>query len=232
MFGTYQLLTSEECDRMVADLEQLPWSEGMAPGALYREKVKGNREISLQMSEATAVADRHMQFISNKVLESKHLRKRLFPKSMVNPRFNLYSEGGFYGKHADSAFMGGSRRQIRTDISMTLFLTDPDSYQGGELEMSYPSGGHFKIKEARGTMLFYPSGVMHQVLPVTAGRRIAFVAWIESQIQDPQKRDVLTEITTLCDAMMDDPELALGDFHTRALNVKHNLFRMWWRNEG
>jgi len=232
MISTYPLLTPEECDTIVAELDRLQWSPGLAPGELYREKVKGNREIALQMSPETKAADELMGRIGGKIMECKFVRERMFPKSMVNPRFNLYEAGGFYGKHADSAFMGGSRRQIRTDISTTLFLTDPDSYDGGELALEYTSGARMAVKEPRGTMVFYPSGVMHQVMPVTRGRRIAFVAWIESHIQDPQKRELLTEITTLCNAMMEDPDVALGDFHTRAMNVKHNLFRLWWRNNG
>lgn len=231
MMSKYKLLTDEECDAMVADLTKLQWTQGMAPGALYREKVKGNHEIAFQMSKETAVADQHMKEISRKVMESKFVRSRIFANSMVNPRFNLYQDGGFYGKHADSAFMGDSRRQVRTDISMTLFLTDPDEYEGGEICLEYASGETFQLKEPKGTMLFYPSGVMHEVKPVTKGKRIAFVAWIESHIQDPQMRAVLTEITHLCDGMMDTPDLALGDFHTKALNIKHNLFRMWWRGQ-
>ncbi|MBL4765404.1 MAG: Fe2+-dependent dioxygenase [Colwellia sp.] len=229
MFSRYKLLTNDECNQMVADLTKLPWASGMAPGALYREKVKGNDEIAFKMSKETAVADQHMQVISRKVMENKFVRSRIFANNMVNPRFNLYQNGGFYGKHADSAFMGDSRKQVRTDISMTLFLTDPDEYEGGEICLEYASGETFQLKEPKGTMLFYPAGVMHEVKPVTKGKRIAFVAWIESHIQDPQQRDILTEISQLCDDMMATPELALGDFHTKALNVKHNLFRQWWR---
>jgi PKHD-type hydroxylase len=232
MIASCVLLTPEECDAIVADLDRIAWAEGQAPGALYREKVKGNKEIPFQMSPETKIADERMRLISDRIMESKFVRARMFPKNLVSPRFNLYEDGGFYGRHADSAFMGGARRQIRTDISVTLFLTDPDSYQGGELAMEYASGARLDVKEPKGTMVFYPSGVMHQVKPVTRGRRIAFVGWIESHIQNPQMREVLTEITILCDDMMDDPNMALGEFHTRAMNVKHNLFRMWWRNEG
>jgi len=231
MLTKYPLLSREECDGIVADLDRIGWAQGYAPGALYREKIKGNREIPLQMSENSRAADEHMRAITNKIMESQFIRDRSFPKSLVNPRFNLYQDRGFYGKHADSAFMGGARRQVRTDISLTIFLTDPESYDGGELVMDYASGNRQSIKEAKGTLVFYPSGVMHQVLPVTRGRRVAFVGWIESQIQNPQHRDLLTEITTLCDDMMEDPKLALGDFHTRAMNIKHNLFRIWWKND-
>lgn len=228
MMSKYKLLSAQECDNIVADLDKLTWAPGLAPGALYRKKIKGNHEIAFQMSKDTVIADKHMQVISRKVKECKFVRSRIFANSMVNPRFNLYQDGGFYGKHADSAFMGDGQKQVRTDISMTLFLTDPEDYEGGEICLEYASGETFQLKEPKGTMLFYPSGVMHQVKPVTKGKRIAFVAWIESHIQDPQMREVLTEISHLCDDMMDTPDLALGDFHTRALNVKHNLFRMWW----
>lgn len=230
MITKYSLLTPDECDAIVADLGRLQWSAGLAPDENYRGKVKRNQEISLGMSPATALADEHMRRITGKILSSTFLRERIFGRSLVNPRFNLYENGAGYGRHADSAFMGGSQRQVRADISTTLFLTDPDSYDGGELALEYASGAQLSVKEPKGTMVFYPSGVIHEVRPVTRGRRIAFVAWIESHIQNPQMRDILIEITTLCNDM-GATDLALGDLHTRAINIKHNLFRMWWTNQ-
>jgi len=230
MIAKYPLLTHSECDAIVADLDRLTWSGGLAPGQNYRDKVKRNKEISLQMSPDTAGADEHLRLITSKILASKFLKERILGKSLVNPRFNLYEAGDFYGKHADSAFMGGAQRQVRTDISATLFLCDPAGYDGGELVLDYASGASVSVKEPRGTLVFYPSGVMHQVLPVVRGRRIAFVAWVESHIQNPQLRDILTEITTLCEEL-NATDLALGDVHMRAVNIKHNLFRIWWKNE-
>jgi PKHD-type hydroxylase len=231
MIPQHALLTAAECDAIVADLDGLPWSSGLAPDQKYRDQVKRNREIALNFSPETALADEHMRHITSRLLSSDFLRERIFGKSLVNPRFNLYENGAFYGRHADSAFMGGAQRQVRTDISITLFLCDPDSYDGGELVLDYASGAQLSIKAPKGTIVFYPSGVLHQVMPVTKGRRIAFVGWIESHIQNPQMREVLTEITMLCEEM-GKTDLALGDFHTRAINIKRNLFRMWWKNEG
>jgi PKHD-type hydroxylase len=225
------LLPEQDCDEILSQLKTLPWSEGLAPGALYREKVKGNKEIAFQMSTETEKADQLIHQITSKILASQFIRTHMFPKSLVNPRFNLYSEGGFYGKHADSAFLGDGGRQVRSDYSLSLFLSDPNDYVGGELELSYPGGEVMKLKEPKGTLLFYPSGVMHQVLPVTSGKRIAFVGWIESHIQSHERRDLLSEVSTLCDAMMADGDTALGEYHTRLLNVKHNLFRIWWNNQ-
>ena len=230
MISRVPLLSAEQCDELVSQLSPLPWASGLAPGKLYRQKVKGNEEIAFQMGQQTAPADALMRQITRAIMESSFIRTRMFPKSLVNPRFNRYREGGFYGKHADSAFLGNGQQQVRSDYSLTLFLNDPDDYEGGELELAFASGEVMKLKEPKGTLLFYPSGVMHQVLPVERGERIAFVGWVESHIQNPQHRDVLSEITKLCDYMMDDPELALTEHHTRALNVKHNLFRLWWKN--
>lgn len=229
MIAKYSLLTPDECDAIVADLRRLTWSVGMAPDPAYRDKVKRNQEIALGMSPDSAIADEHMRRITSRILASDFLRERILGRSLVNPRFNLYESGASYGRHADSAFMGGAQRQVRTDISTTLFLTDPDSYDGGELALEYASGVQLAIKEPKGTMVFYPSGVIHEVRPVTRGQRIAFVAWIESHIQNPQMRDILIEITTLCNDM-GKTDLALGELHTRAVNIKHNLFRLWWSN--
>ena len=232
MHCTVPLLSSAECDQITATLRQLPWQEGHAPGELYREKVKRNQEISLEMSPETKVADDIMATISRKLMANSDVRNKTFAKTLVNPRFSLCENGGFYAKHADSAFLGNQRQQVRTDISLTLFLSDPDSYRGGELSLEYACGDAQLIKPAKGSVVFYPSGVMHEVRPVTDGQRICFVGWIQSHIQDPQTRSILNEITTLCDDMMADPDLALGDLHTRAQNIKHNLFRRWWRNNG
>jgi PKHD-type hydroxylase len=231
MFAKYSLLSASECDAIVADLDRLAWGVGMAPEQQYRDKVKRNKEIPLGMSAESAVADEHLRLITKKILASSFLQERILGKTLVNPRFNLYEVGDSYRKHADSAFMGGAPQQARTDFSATLFLTDPNTYDGGELILEYPSGATASVKAPKGTLVFYPTGVMHQVTEVSRGRRIAYVAWIESHIQNPQMRDILIEITTLCEELGRTP-LVLSDMHTRALNIKHNLFRLWWKNDG
>jgi PKHD-type hydroxylase len=231
MFAKYSLLSADECDAIVADLEQLPWAGGLTHGQQYRDKVKRNKEIPLGMSSETTVADEHLRSITKKILASAFLQERVLGKTLVNPRFNLYEVGDCYRNHADSAYMGSALPQARTDISTTLFLTDPATYDGGELVLEYPSGATASFKAPKGTLVFYPTGVMHQVTEVSRGRRIAYVAWIESHIQNPQMRDILVEMTTLCEELGRTP-LALSDTHTRALNVKHNLFRLWWKNDG
>lgn len=221
MIAKYPLIAPDACDEIVAELREMSWLPGETPNDAYAQKVKKNLEIPMGTYNE---ADEHMKWFIQCLMNCQPFTRRTLPKHLARPRFNLCRDGGEYGFHADSAFMG-SNPEIRTDVSMTLWLTEPDSYEGGELVLSYVSGHQMELKEPAGTVVFYPSGVNHRVKPVTSGERICFIAWVESHIQDPQKRDVLAEITGLCDDMAKVDEL--GDIHTRMLGIKHNLYRQW-----
>ena len=224
MMAKYQLLNAEDCDRIVAKLRNMDWAKGISPSESYGEKIKRNLEIP--MGGGNADADAMMKEIIAIFMRCPFILSRTIPKHIGRPRFNMYQEGNEYQRHADSAFMG-QNPEIRTDLSTTIFLTDPDTYEGGELVLEYPSGAVMRLKEPKGMMVFYPSGVMHRVEPVTSGERIAFIAWIESHIQDPQKRDILVELTNVCKEMESVDHLS--DIHIKMTNVKHNLFRQWMK---
>lgn len=223
MISTVPLLTPEQCNKIVDALKDEWWLPGVAPSDAYAKKVKRNKEIPMG---GNSEVDELQKWVIDRILESQFFKARTLPKNLGRPRFNLCEEGGEYGWHADSAFMGANP-EIRTDVSVSLFLTPPESYEGGELELRPVSGQSMGVKGAQGTMVFYPSGVMHRVTPVTSGRRICFICWIESHIQSTQKRDLLVEISELCNMM--EGEDHLSDIHTRMLNVKHNLFRQWMK---
>ena len=223
MMAKIPVLSEEECDNIVRMLKLMQWQPGVSPSKEYSEKVKGNLELPMGIHKD---ADVHLKFILNRLMKTKFFIRRSLPKNIGRPRFNLYKDGGYYAKHADSAFMG-TNPEIRTDLSMTLFLSDPDDYVGGELRLEYTSGVVMELREPKGTVVVYPSGIMHEVLPVTEGERIAFVAWVESHISDPAKRDILAEITMLCEDMSERENLS--DLHTRMLCIKHNMFRQWMK---
>lgn len=223
MMAKFPLLSPEECDQIVEALNEgdgSKWVSGMSPSDAYKEKIKRNLEQPMELNDVSTNAG---QYIIDKLMECEFFTRRTLPKHLGRPRFNLYQDGGEYRAHADSAFMGNNP-EIRTDLSMTLWLTD--DYEGGELVLDYTSGAVMSLKESKGMMVFYPSGVMHHVNPVTSGQRICFIAWIESHIQDPQKRDILVDITNLADDV-EKSDLRLTDFHMRLSSIKHNLFRQW-----
>ena len=118
--------------------------------------------------------------------------------------------------------MGKDGQQLRTDLSFTLFLSDPDSYEGGELNLSM-TAGDIDAKPAAGTLILYPSGAIHQVKPVTSGSRLACIGWIESRIQRDDQREILFDLETV------RANLKRAEADQRLLLDKSisNLIRMW-----
>lgn len=109
--------------------------------------------------------------------------------------FNRYDAGMAYGPHIDDAVMvlPGGGRSMRSDVSFTLFLADPQAYQGGELAVA-SGGGEQAYKLPRGSLILYPSDTLHQVKPVISGSRTAAIGWVQSEIRDPAKRAILFDL--------------------------------------
>jgi PKHD-type hydroxylase len=131
-------------DQIVKDLGQLPWHAGDTTDSDYAAAVKQNQELKEQDHP---LVKRYAQAILEAVLTNEQLRTTVFPSMGKVPQFNKYEGGGAYHRHSDSAFIG--RPEIRTDLSVTVFLSDPDEYEGGELTLEYPSGEVRRVKEKK-----------------------------------------------------------------------------------
>ncbi|MBC52660.1 MAG: Fe2+-dependent dioxygenase [Gammaproteobacteria bacterium] len=142
------------------------------------------------------------------------------PKNIIRLTLSRYDEGMHYGKHVDDAMMDGQR----TDLSFTVFLSNPESYDGGELVIDEPAAER-PFKLAAGGLLLYPSNTLHQVMPVTRGQRLVLVGWIRSLIRQPAQRELLFDlersIAQLRSAADQGEALAL------LLKTRSNLLRMW-----
>lgn len=150
------------------------------------------------------------------------------PLRVLPPRFNRYTGGGEYGFHVDGAVMisgsGPERLQVRSDVSCTLFLCEPDEYDGGELVISDTYGEH-EVKLPAGDMILYPSSSLHRVLPVTRGARLASFFWVQSMVRDDGRRRLLLEMDTAIESLRQsqaDPSAVL-----QLTGVYHNLLRQW-----
>lgn len=162
---------------------------------------------------------------------SATLVRRIFP-----PRFNRYADGGNYGTHVDSAVMPlpGTSLSLRSDLSATLFISEPDAYEGGELEVETAFGAQ-AVKLEAGDLLLYPSSSLHRVAPVTAGARIASIFWIGSLIRDAAARSLLFDLDRTIQALQVPapvvpaiPAIPAGDPRLVELTgVYHNLLRRW-----
>jgi PKHD-type hydroxylase len=142
------------------------------------------------------------------------------PKTVLGPLFSRYEPGHAYGAHVDDALMGG----VRTDVAFTLFLSEPDSYDGGELVIDSASGED-AFKLVPGSVVIYPSTTLHRVAPVTRGQRLAAVGWVRSYIRDAAQRELLFELETARRRLFErEGKTADGDLLAKCAA---NLLRMW-----
>jgi PKHD-type hydroxylase len=205
-------------ERAVADLlrqiRASPTSDGAATATGIARDIKRNKQIT--NSDNKRLVDRIEEIISN----SADFRNLTMYRYLLPVIVNKYSEGMAYDAHSDAPFIDG----IRVDISFTLFLSDPDSYDGGELVIEAETGEQ-SFKLPSGTMLIYPNGNLHRVNLVTRGTRFAAIGWAQSQIRDPAKREILHDIQQVRAEYLRQ----LG--HDRSADilskVGFNLVRMW-----
>lgn len=142
------------------------------------------------------------------------------PKAIIGPQFSRYEPGHSYGAHVDDALIGG----VRTDVSFTLFLARPESYDGGELVIETPSGEE-AFKLAAGSVVTYPSTTLHRVAPVTRGARIAAAGWVRSFIRNAGRRELLFDLETARRRLFDrEGKTAEGDLLAKCAA---NLTRAW-----
>ena len=151
------------------------------------------------------------------------------PKAIFPPLFNRYSatDGHGFGNHVDNAirYLPDGAGRLRTDLSATLFLSEPSEYEGGELIIEDSYGAH-AVKLAAGEMILYPSSSLHRVEPLIQGTRLASFFWIESMVRDPAQRNLLLDMDVAVRSLAE----RLGDNAHEIVSLTgcyHNLLRRW-----
>ena len=147
----------------------------------------------------------------------------VLPHRIAAPFYARYTSGKHYGYHIDDPIMGQGDR-YRTDVSITVFLNNPEDYEGGELTIKTPTGEQTH-KLPAGDAILYPSGSLHQVAPVTSGSRLVAVTWAQSMIRDPAQRELLYNLSQARDEMMEKD--SSGDATQKISTAYINLVRMW-----
>lgn len=209
------VLTAAEAAALCAEAQSLPFQDGKLTAGRFAQSVKSND----QAADSPA-----REAIFEKV--SQALRANMLFQSAARPfavsKFILsrYRVGQTYGLHVDNAMMGN----LRTDLSFTLFLTPPETYDGGALivEDRFESRA---VKLAAGDMILYASGTLHRVEPVQSGERIAVVGWLQSLIRDDKQREILFDLDGAVEAAhTEGGKSALFDTLSK---TRSNLIRMW-----
>ena len=203
-------------------LDQAQWTDGRVTAGHQSVRVKHNLQLPEHHPVARELGDMIVSALeSNPLFVSAALPLRVFP-----PLFNRYQGGHEFGNHVDNSIrqVTGTAFRIRTDLSATLFLSEPGEYAGGELVVEDTYGVH-SVKLPAGHMVLYPSTSLHHVEPVTRGERVAAFFWIQSMVRDDGERTLLFDLDTAIQTLNQD----LPD-HPSALHltgVYHNLLRRW-----
>jgi PKHD-type hydroxylase len=186
------LLDAESLSEVKQLVATLAWKDGAQTAGVTAAQVKHNQQADLTSRMGAKLRKLLMAAIVTHPVFVAAARPRQFTPLLVSKTGN----GGGYGLHVDNPFMGTAAGQIRTDVSFTLFLSDPDTYQGGELVIEH-AGATQSLKLKAGDMVVYPSTSLHQVAPVSKGERVVCVGWAESLIARPDDRETLFDLANL-----------------------------------
>lgn len=217
------VLSKDEVKQFRSLMENATWEPGVKTAGSLARSAKQN----LQLDDASDVATGMRNHILRKLGNHSLFMSAALPGKIYPPKFNCYADGGTYGTHIDSAIMPipGTHVSVRGDLSATLFLSEPDEYVGGELEIDGVQGGN-GIKLFAGDMVLYSSGFEHRVNPVTSGARYASFFWIESYVRDEKNRTTLFELDKTIQALT--LKLGANDKDVLKLTgIYHNLLRSW-----
>jgi PKHD-type hydroxylase len=218
------VLSPEQVHRVRQRLDEAgeAWVDGRVTAGYQGAPVKQNQQIA----ERSAVAQELGEVILGALERHPGFISAALPRQVYPPMFNRYSGGMQFGSHVDGAIRVSPHTglKMRTDISATLFLADPDSYDGGELQIEDVYGVQ-SVKLAAGSMVLYPATSLHRVTPVTRGSRVASFFWIQSMVRDDGQRTLLYDMDN---AIQQLNATAADDMaRTRLVGCYHNLLRMW-----
>ncbi len=216
-----QLLTKHEVSALRKQLDQAPWIDGRGTAMGMAGDVKDNGQADPQNETVQQLTN----FLLAKYGETAKLVSAVLPHRIFPPCFNRYQSGETYGFHVDAAVMRipNSSDVLRSDMSMTLFLSEPEEYEGGELVIQTEFGEQ-RVKPQAGDAVTYPSSSLHKVTPVTSGVRVAAITWMQSMVSDTHIRELLFELDqNIQQLLLNDtvPREQLDSLH----HVYHNLIR-------
>jgi PKHD-type hydroxylase len=208
-----RILGALESDALVAELGHHTFTDGKLTAQGLARDVKNNLQLSGTNPEVEAL----QETVAAGFRRAAEFQAFCIPRRVGKPMFSRYDPGMEYGAHIDNAIMG----DMRTDLSVTLFLARPETYEGGELVIHMPMGNQ-EIKLDAGEAIIYPSSTLHHVAPVTRGARLAAVMWVQSRVRDERVRDILYDLhqATTNPAVVQNPDAALT-----IGKAYHNLLR-------
>lgn len=217
-----EVLTKAQVATLRHTLDAGSWLEGANTAGPLAAEAKHNLQFSTESPDYPALSqtiivglERHPLFVS-----------AALPQRILPPMFNRYADGNHYGNHVDNAIQADGRNgeRLRTDISVTVFLSEPESYEGGDLIIEDTYGSH-EVKLPAGDAIIYPSSSLHRVEPVTAGERVASFVWVQSLVRDAWRRSMLFNLDMTLIKLRS--QVGNTDEIVALTGHYHNLLRQW-----
>jgi PKHD-type hydroxylase len=214
------VLSPEEIKKVRDDAALLPFVPGAETAGGRARRVKNNEQVSQKAEERKALHE----IVVGALLRSKDFNRAALPRRVRPPLISRYRQGMAYGQHVDNALMGPKQARERSDVSITVFISDIDEYDGGEL-IIHGSFGMQEVKLPSGSVVVYPSSSLHEVAEVTRGERLVAVTWAQSYVRDERQREILASLAQVKDKMN---AIAADAFETDQVHhIYANLLRMW-----
>lgn len=217
-----EVLSAEQVAGFRKVLQTSNWVDGRITAGHQSARAKDNLQLPEDNEDAQRLADTILKALEgNPLFMAAALPLKVFP-----PLFNRYQDGQSFGNHVDNAIrqVAGTPHRVRTDLSATLFFSNPDEYDGGELVVEDTYGVH-SVKLPAGHLILYPASSLHHVRPVTRGARLASFFWIQSMVRDDGERTILFDLDVAIQRLMSDvPEHPTV---VELTSLYHNLLRRW-----
>lgn len=222
MLAIENVLNGEQVTELRRLLAAAEWVDGRVTAGYQASEVKRNAQVK----EGTEASTRGGEIVLQGLARNPRFMSAALPLRVFPPMFNSYAGGQTFGTHVDTAIRQDARtgQRIRTDLSATLFLTEPEEYDGGDLVVEDSYGEH-RVKLPAGHMVLYPATSLHRVEPVTRGNRVSSFFWIQSMIRQDARRTMLFDMDMALQAL---GKVDLARRETVTLTgVYHNLLREW-----
>jgi PKHD-type hydroxylase len=215
-----KLLNDAQLDKIHQILADGEFVDGRLTAGFAAAQVKRNEELRQEPERMQLL----IRILMASLGHNETFRFGALPHRVADPIFARYRPGMTYGDHVDDPIMGSSGPRFRTDVSMTVFLNPPESYDGGELVIR-TAFGERKVKLPAGDAVLYPSSSLHHVAGVTRGERLVALTWVQSYVRDPARRELLYELNLAREQLL---KSAPGAEHTGYVDRSYaNLVRMW-----
>jgi len=219
-----EVFSKQQVRDLRAKLDAAEWVDGKVTAGHQSAQSKNNSQIPENHPVAREVGGRILQSLGTHPL----FRSAALPLKVFPPLFNRYAGGQTFGTHVDNAIRthAASGGRIRTDLSCTLFFSEPDEYDGGELVVEDTYGSK-NVKLPAGDMILYPSTSLHHVTPVTRGARVSSFFWLQSMIRQDAQRSLLFDLDNAIQRVDSNPATDVQRSVVQLTGVYHNLLRQW-----